>query len=402
MILSLKNKHGTPCNSKKKNTPCEVMMAETTLAVSVWYTLLLCLLAGVAVLLTLKTKSIASGHGAGGVNLPPGPRPLPVMGNLHSLLGALPHHAMRALARRYGDVVLLRLGHVPTVVVSSPEAAREVLRTHDAVVSNRPLYVTADILSYGGQNIAFAPSGSPHWKELRRLCATELLSPRRVLSFRPIREEEAASLVRSIATAAASSSSPAVVNVSERVKVLMNDVLMRCAVGDRCPMRDEYIAALDEALRLLAGFNLVDLFPRSRLAGALGAGALRAAREVHDRVHRIVQAIIHDHASKAANNDGEGSGDDDDDDDILDVLLRLQRDGGLETVLTTEVVCAVLFVSHVTSPLPWLRPSGLYCSGIPDEKKSFNFSIRMSSPPAQRLRRRRPYGPCRSSPRTRA
>ncbi|KAG0531065.1 hypothetical protein BDA96_05G241900 [Sorghum bicolor] len=319
------------------------MMAETTLAVSVWYTLLLCLLAGVAVLLTLKTKSIASGHGAGGVNLPPGPRPLPVMGNLHSLLGALPHHAMRALARRYGDVVLLRLGHVPTVVVSSPEAAREVLRTHDAVVSNRPLYVTADILSYGGQNIAFAPSGSPHWKELRRLCATELLSPRRVLSFRPIREEEAASLVRSIATAAASSSSPAVVNVSERVKVLMNDVLMRCAVGDRCPMRDEYIAALDEALRLLAGFNLVDLFPRSRLAGALGAGALRAAREVHDRVHRIVQAIIHDHASKAANNDGEGSGDDDDDDDILDVLLRLQRDGGLETVLTTEVVCAVLF-----------------------------------------------------------
>ncbi|CAD6234789.1 unnamed protein product [Miscanthus lutarioriparius] len=307
-------------------------MAETTPAV--WCTLL-CLLAGVAVLLKLKTKSIASRHGAAGaLNLPPGPRPLPVIGNLHCLLGALPHHAMRALAQRYGDVVLLRLGHVPTVVVSSPEAARQVLRTHDAVVSNRPLYVTADILSYGGQNIAFAPSGCPHWKEVRRLCATELLSPRRVLSFRPIREEEAASLVRSVAA-----TSPPVVNVSERVKVLANDVLMRCAVGDRCPMRDEYIAELDEALRLLAGFNLVDLFPGSRLARALGAGALRAAREVHDKVHSIVQAIIQDHASKAANNDGEGS----EDDDILDVLLRLQRDGGLETVLTTEVVCAVLF-----------------------------------------------------------
>ena len=226
--------------------------------------------------------------------------------------------------------MLLRLGHVPTVVVSSPEAAREVMKTHDAVVSDRPLYVTASILSYVGQNIAFAPSGSRHWEELRRLCATELLSPKRVLSFRPIREEEAASLVRSVAA------SPALVNLSERIKVLMNDILMRCAVGDTCPMRSECMAGLDEVLKLLAGFNLVDLFPGSRLARTLGAGSLRAAREVHDRIHGIVQAIIQDHAS----NGGGGRRD-----DILDVLLRLQRDGGLDTVLTTQVVCAVLFVS---------------------------------------------------------
>ncbi|RLN22077.1 premnaspirodiene oxygenase-like [Panicum miliaceum] len=263
-------------------------MADTTPAA--FYTLL-CLAGGVIVLLKL-TKAVFSRRGAG-VNLPPGPWPLPVIGNMHSLLGALPHHAMRGLARRYGAVMLLRLGRVPTVVVSSPEAAREVMKTHDAVVSDRPLYVTANILSYGGQNIAFAPSGSRHWKELRRLCATELLSPKRVLSFRPIREEEAASLVRSVAA------SP-VVNLSERIKVLMNDILMR----------------------------------------TLGAASLRAAREVHDRIHGIVQAIIQDHESKVANDGGEGGGRRD---DILDVLLRLQRDGGLETVLTTQVVCAVLF-----------------------------------------------------------
>jgi cytochrome P450 len=160
-----------------------------------------------------------------------------------------------------------------------------------------------------------------------------------VLSFRPIREEAAASLVRSVAAA-----SPAPVNLSEGIKVLMNDILMRCAVGDTCPMRSEYMAGLDEVLKLLAGFNLVDLFPGSRLARTLGGGSLRAAREVHDRIHGIVQAIIQDHASKAAKDGGgEGGGRRD---DILDVLLRLQRDGGLETVLTTQVVCAVLFVSH--------------------------------------------------------
>jgi hypothetical protein len=72
-----------------------------------------------------------------------------------------------------------------------------------------------------------------------------------------------------------------------------------------------------------------------------------------------VQAIIQDHASKVANNYGEGSGDD----DILDVLLRLQRDGGLETVFTTEVVCAVLFVSHLPIAMAFSIPP------VPDEKK---------------------------------
>jgi len=81
---------------------------------------------------------------------------------MHSLLGALPHHAMRGLARRYGAVMLLRLGHVPTVVVSSPEAAREVLKTHDAILANRPLYATMGIFTYGGRDIAFAPGAEPH------------------------------------------------------------------------------------------------------------------------------------------------------------------------------------------------------------------------------------------------
>jgi hypothetical protein len=160
-----------------------------------------------------------------------------------------------------------------------------------------------------------------------------------VLSFRPIREEEAASLVRGIAA------SPALMNVSERIKVLMTDLLMRCAIGDRCPMRDEYIADMDKALELMAGFNLNDLFPGSWLARTLGAGSLRAARELHDRIHRITQAIIDYHESKGAaatTGDGEGSSRRE---DILDLLLRFQKDGGLGITLTTQVLSGVMFVS---------------------------------------------------------
>ncbi|CAO2196182.1 unnamed protein product [Urochloa humidicola] len=311
-------------------------MAEITFfSPAACYTLLGILV--VTVLLN-KLRSMFSSSHAATLNLPPGPRPLPVIGNMHCLLGSLPHHAMCQLAQRYGPVMLLRLGHIRTVVVSSPEGAREVLKTQDAIFANRPLYVTMDIFTYGGQDMSFAPYGSHHWKELRRLCATELLGPKPVLSFRPIREEEVAGLVRSIAAAAEAS---AAVNVGEKIKVLMNDILMRCAIGDRCPMRDEYIAEMDEMLSLLAGFNLIDLFPTSRLARVLGAGSLRAAREVHERLHRITHAIIEYHesnkkAAAAATDDGRRE-------DIIDLLLRFQRDGGLGFTLSTEVLSGVLF-----------------------------------------------------------
>ncbi|VAI80572.1 unnamed protein product [Triticum turgidum subsp. durum] len=208
-------------------------------------------------------------------NLPPGPWALPVIGHMHFLLGALPHQAMRSLSRRHGPVMLLRLGHVLTLVLSSAEAARQVMKVHDAAIANRPVYTTADVFTNGGQNISFARHDSRHWKAVRKLCTVELLSPRRVRSFRPVREE-AERLVRSVADA------------GERVKVMINDVIMRVSVGDRCQRRALYLEELDRAIDRMSGFNLTDLFPTSRLARVLGSRSLRATLEVHGRIQSIM------------------------------------------------------------------------------------------------------------------
>ncbi|EEC72194.1 hypothetical protein OsI_05272 [Oryza sativa Indica Group] len=299
-----------------------------------YYTTLLCgalLLA--AVVFKLKTAAAFSRHNAG-VNLPPGPWALPVIGSIHCLLGSLPHHAMRELSRRYGPVMLLRLGHVRTLVLSSPEAAREVMKTHDVAFANRAVTPTASILTYGARDIVFAPFGK-HLRELRKLCALELLSPRRVRSFRHVREEEAARLARSVAAAASASSA---VNVSELVKIMTNDVTMRAIIGDRCPQREEYLEALDKTMDLLAGFNLVDLFPGSPLARVLGGRSLRTTKRVHEKLHQITEAIIQGHGIKDTVGDEHHECE-----DILDVLLRFQRDGGLGITLTKEIVSAVLF-----------------------------------------------------------
>ena len=129
-----------------------------------------------------------------GLRLPPCPWQLPVIGSLHHLAGALPHRSLRRLSQRYGPIMLLRFGEVPVVVVSSAEAAREVMRTHDVLFATRPQLAAINTLTKEGHAIAFTPYGE-HWRQIRKICAVELLSAARVRSFRPVREEEVARLV---------------------------------------------------------------------------------------------------------------------------------------------------------------------------------------------------------------
>lgn len=70
-------------------------------------------------------------------NLPPGLPSLPLIGHLHLLLGALPFRSFDTLAKTYGGIMQLNLGQVPIIVISSPEMAKEALKTHDPVFAAR-------------------------------------------------------------------------------------------------------------------------------------------------------------------------------------------------------------------------------------------------------------------------
>jgi hypothetical protein len=159
------------------------------------YTFLFALVATILAKLKLR-------RGAGALNLPPGPWTLPVIGNLHNPLGARPHPALHRLAQQHGPVMLLRLGHVHTLVLSSAEAAREAMEVHGAAFADRPESATA------GTFLA------------------ELLGSTRVRSFHSVREEEAAKVEFNICLNM-SYMEPVLGDVNKVVKDMMNDIFTK-------------------------------------------------------------------------------------------------------------------------------------------------------------------------------
>ena len=84
------------------------------------------------------------------LNLPPGPRGWPILGNLMSL-GTHPQITLTNMAEIYGPILYLRLGQRDCIVVSSPEMAEEFLKNHDSNFSGRPHSIHADIIEYDSQ-----------------------------------------------------------------------------------------------------------------------------------------------------------------------------------------------------------------------------------------------------------
>ncbi|CAN6362568.1 unnamed protein product [Urochloa humidicola] len=289
------------------------------------------LLASVSVLLVLvtilsKLKSLLVSKPK--LNLPQGPWTLPVIGSIHHLVsGPNLHQAMSRLSRKHGPLMALRLGEVPAVVVSSPEGAQEVTKTHDIKFADRYMNATAGALTFDGNDIAFAAYGE-RWRQLRKICVLELLSATQVQSFRHIREDEVARFVQNIA---ASAGTGVAVNLSKMISKFINDTFVRESVGSRCEYQDEYLDALDTAVRLTAGLALTDLFPSSRFLQFVDT-VPRKVLACRNRMQSILEKVIQE--TKEAGSGGEG---------FLSILLRLQKEGSTPIPLTNDTMVAVMW-----------------------------------------------------------
>ncbi|TYG52875.1 hypothetical protein ES288_D09G063200v1 [Gossypium darwinii] len=233
------------------------------------------------------TKS-RSNHNKNGQKLPPGPRALPIIGNLH-MLGKLPHQNLHHLAKRYGPIMSLRLGCVPTIVVSSPEAAELFLKTHDLVFASRPGIQAGEYLSYGSTGMAFTPYGS-YWRTVRKWCTLHLLSASKVEYFAPVRKTELGSLVESVKESAAARET---VNLSEKVGELIEKMMCKVIFGRSNDDRFNLRSLIDQTMHLSGAFNISDFVPYLAPLDLQGLG--RRLKRASELVDTVLEKIIDEH-----------------------------------------------------------------------------------------------------------
>ncbi|KAM3289957.1 premnaspirodiene oxygenase [Capsicum chacoense] len=258
--------------------------------------------------------------------LPPGPWKLPILGSIFHLLGGHPHHVLRDLAKKYGPLMHLQLGEVSAVVVSSPEMAKQVLKTHDLTFASRPMLSAAEILFYNGTDIVFSPYGD-YWRQIRKICVLELLSTKNVKSFSYIRHDEVLRMIEFFRSSSGES-----VNVTKKMYQFASSMTCRSAFGKVLKEQDELIQLLNEASLLAEGFNVADIFPSLKFLHVL-SGIKGKSMKVHHGLDAIFENVINEHK-----NNGELGGE-----GLIAALLRLKKEGGFQFPITNDNIKAIIF-----------------------------------------------------------
>ncbi|KAF3438775.1 hypothetical protein FNV43_RR21539 [Rhamnella rubrinervis] len=271
--------------------------------------------------------------GSSGVklNLPPSPPRLPLIGNLHQL-GSLPHRSLRALAHKYGpDLMLLYLGQVPALVVSSAGMVREMVKNHDIAISNRPRNIAPSAILYDGNDVGFAPYGE-HWKQARKISVVELLSVKRVQEFQRMRDEEVTAMVDRIRSSCVNRST---INIGETLIAVANNIVSRCALGKtfmEADGRSRMGELTREMMVLFGAFSFGDFFPGLKWMDVV-SGLSGRLKTTSRKMDEFLDQVIEEHKANLVEKK-----------DFVDILLQVQnqKDEKLGSGLTQQDIKGIL------------------------------------------------------------
>ncbi|XP_047060947.1 trans-cinnamate 4-monooxygenase-like [Lolium rigidum] len=197
--------------------------------------------------------------------LPPGPSGAPIVGNWLEVGDDLNHRKLLGLAKRFGEVFLLRMGVRNLVVVSSPELAKEVLHTQGVEFGSRNRNLVLDIFTGKGQDMVFSVYGD-HWRKMRRIVTVPFFTSKVVAQSRAGWEEEARLVVEDLKADPASATEGVV--LWRGLQLMMYNDVFRVMFGRRFhtaddPLFNELKALNVERSRLSQSFdfNYADFIP---------------------------------------------------------------------------------------------------------------------------------------------
>ncbi|KAL4999787.1 cytochrome P450 [Aspergillus recurvatus] len=123
-------------------------------------------------------------------NFPPGPRVLPLLGNLNLIPRSKAFTLFHQWTQKYGPIIGLKFGPTNVVILNNWRDVEQLLEKRGHIYSSRPSnYIANELICPDDTHILFAPYGNT-WKAQRR-AAQGLLTLRELVTVLPIQQAEA-------------------------------------------------------------------------------------------------------------------------------------------------------------------------------------------------------------------
>nr|BAD91809.1 flavone synthase II [Gentiana triflora] len=276
------------------------------------------------------------------LRLPPSPFGLPIIGHLH-LLGPKIHHSFHNLYKRYGPIFHLRLGSNRCIVVSTPELAKEFLKTHELDFAYRKNSSAISLLTYH-VSFAFAPYG-PYWKYIKKITTYQLLGNRNLTHFEPIRRLETNRVLYDLMVSSKHGKS---VNLTEEMIKLTSNIISQMMLSIRCSDTESGATNVRNVIRdvteLFGEFDVSDIIWFCKNTDL--QGIKKRANGIHERYDALLEKIISDRertriVEKKNSGAGGGSGDGERN-DFLDILMDAMEDDTSEVKLSRNHIKAII------------------------------------------------------------
>lgn len=143
----------------------------------------------------------------------------------------LKHRKLAEMSQTYGDVFMLRMGKKILVVVSSPEAAKEVLHTQGVEFASRTRNAVFDIFAGKGQDMVFSNYGD-HWRRMRKIMTIPFFTNKVVQHAHFAWEDEVDLVVKDLQEARPESETTGVV-IRQRLQLMMYNIIYRMMFNSR-------------------------------------------------------------------------------------------------------------------------------------------------------------------------
>ncbi|XP_073530095.1 cytochrome P450 2B11-like [Phyllobates terribilis] len=104
-------------------------------------------------------------------NFPPGPRPLPIIGNILKINMSKPYKTFVELSKTYGTIFSIQIGSLKMVVLCGYDTIKDALINHEEKFMGRP---KTNIFSDSTLNHGIAFSNGENWKVMRRFTLSTL------------------------------------------------------------------------------------------------------------------------------------------------------------------------------------------------------------------------------------